>query len=186
MDIETPVTFGGLVIAVIFMVVFNFAPRLYDWLKLRAEIREREMKAKLEAQERAAQVEIDKEDKAWDTVVNEYNRQLERGQKLEAELEQLRPLALTNAVMEQKMKQCKEDKEDWKAHALSLEAQLTEHNIIPRPFKRLPRDESDTDKLKTISRKMKAIKENHEVDKVATEGSPTLVFPTPPVTKDGE
>lgn len=176
MDVQTPVTLGGLVIAVIFITAVNFAPRLYDWLKLRAEMKEREKQAEREAQVKSEQIESEKDDKVWDRVVREYDRTLERANKLEHENDALRPLALANAILEQKMTQCREDKEDWKAHAVSLEEQLQEHNIIPRPFRRLPREGDTGEKLKTVSRKMKAIKENHEPER-KEEGSPTLVFP---------
>lgn len=185
MGVETPVTFGGLLLASIFLIVVNFAPRIYDWLKLRAEIKERETQAKREAEARAMQAEAEKDDKVWDRVVQEYERQIERNGKLEQENEQLRPLALANAILEQNIRLCREDKEDWKSHATSLEEQLMQNNIIPRPFKRLPREGDTQERLKTVSQKMKAIRETHaeENGKPASEGSPTLIFP--PVAGSG-
>lgn len=177
--VETPVTVGGLIITSIFLLVVSFAPRIYDWIQLRYQHRAQEAQARREADAKAAQAEDAKDEQAWDRVLKEYERALDRNTRLEKELEALRPLALQNAVLEQKMMQCREDKEDWKTHSISLEEQLAANNIIPRPFRRLPRSEENTDKLKTISQKMQAIKMDAGVS--AAKESPTLVFP-----KEGE
>lgn len=154
------------------------APQLFNiynrYQQGRKEQREDALKEK--------QAEMDAEETTWKRVISEYERTIQRANKLEQESEQLRPLALQNAVLEQKMKQCKEDKEDWKSHAERLDAQLQEHNIIPVPFKRNPREETG-ETLKTVSRKMKTIRDEHVIGNVATDGSPTLVFP--PTTTTG-
>lgn len=176
MSVETPVTIGGLIIASAFLLVVNFAPRLYDWLKLRAEIKERERQAAREAETKAAQIENEKDDKVFDRVVTEYERQIERGNRLERELEQLRPLAIENAVMKQRLQLATEDKEDWKHHALLLEQQLRDNNVIPALFRRLHREGDTHEKIKTVSRKMKTIKDSNG-NAEPSGGSPTIIFP---------
>lgn len=179
MGVETPVTFGGLIIAIIFITAINLAPRLWDIIKLRTETKERDKEAARLEKEKATQAEAEKDEKVWDRVVTEYERQTERGNRLERELEQLRPLAIVNAVLEQKYQQSKYDKEDWKAHAIGLEEQLKENNIIPRPFRRIQHEGDTQEKLKTISRKMSAIQMGNKGngDKEPSKGSPTLIFP---------
>ena len=179
---ETPVTWTQLAIAVIFVLITTLSPQFYSIYKQKQEARIREREDELKQQQmeieeryRERQLGMDAEETTWKRVVSEYERALASVHRLEQELEQLRPLALHNAVLEQKMGQCREDKEDWKSHAVRLEEQLQEHNIIPQPFKRRPREDTDQ-QLKTVSRKMKAIKQTH-LESSTTDGSPTLVFP---------
>lgn len=167
-------------------------PQIYNIYKSRLEAQAQKRKDELEAQEKKRKEEAEQKEKertaqdtaeetTWKRVVNEYERALAQVQRLEIEIGGLRPLALQNAVLEQKVAQCAEDKTDWKDHAIRLEEQLKEHNIIPLPFRRNPREETG-EQLKTISRKMKAIKDSH-IENSVIEGSPTLVFP--PVSGTG-
>jgi hypothetical protein len=171
---ETPVTWTQLIIACIFILVTTLAPQIYQIYNRRLEAREKERQEKMAAKQLEEEREAKSDDKVWDRVVTEYERALDQRHALEEELKQLRPLALQNAVLQQKCQQTAEDKEDWKAHAMALEEQLTASNIIPRPFRRLVRTEENTDRLKTISTKMKTIKDEHVS---AATDSPTLVFP---------
>lgn len=177
---EQPVTLQQLIYGVITTIVIALAPQLYNIYNRRLEAQEKKRTSDAEEREKERQAEATAEETTWKRVVSEYERALERAHKLEEENEQLRPLALQNAVLEQKMNQCKEDKEDWKAHALRLETQLQENNIVPIPFRRNPREDTG-EHLKTISQKMRALKETHEA--TPTEGSPTLIFP--PVKEEG-
>lgn len=177
---EAPVTWTQLIIAVIFVLVTTLSPQMYSIYKQKQESKTKEREDKL----REKQMEIDAEETTWKRVISEYERTIERAHKLEQENEQLRPLALQNAVLEQKMKQCKEDKEDWKSHSEKLEVQLQENNIVPVPFKRNPREDTGQ-QLKTVSRKMKAIKDTHATE-TNGEGSPTLIFPPATTTREGE
>lgn len=90
---------------------------------------------------------------AWERLANSYARQLENSRRLEEEVASLRPLVLKLALQEQDIKQCHEDKEDWKRYAKKLAKQLEEASIIPLPFKRYPSDDSG---------KMEAIMTNGE------------------------
>lgn len=183
---ETPVTWTELIIAVIFVLVTTLSPQIYSIFKANKESKDKQREADTKEKERQDQIrirekemELSAEETTWKRVISEYDRTIQRATNLEKELEQLRPLAIQNAVLEQKMKQCREDKEDWKAHAERLDSQLQEHNVVPIPFRRNPREETG-EAIKTISRKMKAIKEEHENVRTAysqADGSPTLVFP---------
>lgn len=174
---EQPITLQQFIFGIITTIVVALAPQLYNIYNRHMEAQEKKRTLDADARERERMAESTAEETTWKRVVSEYERALDRAHKLEIENEQLRPLALQNAVMEQKMTQCKEDKEDWKSHAERLEEQLKEKNIIPVPFRRLVREETG-ERLKTISKKMKAIKDNHIAD--TSTDSPTLVFPVVP------
>jgi membrane-associated HD superfamily phosphohydrolase len=188
---EVPVTWTQLIITVVFVLVVVVSPQLYNIYKAKLEAQEKkrildaETKEKeREAKEKERTAQDTAEETTWKRVVSEYERALESVHRLEKELEQLRPLALQNAVLETKMNQCREDKEDWKAHSIRLEEQLIEKNIIPIPFRRSPREDTGQ-QLKTVSKRMKAIRNNMtESEYNASEGSPTLVFPA--IKKEGE
>ena len=169
------ITLQQFIFGIITTIVVALSPQLYNIYKSRLDAQEQKRKDDLEAKEKERTAQDTAEETTWKRVVSEYERALGSVHRLEKELEQLRPLALQNAILEQKMTQCREDKEDHKAHSEKLEEQLKEHNIIPIPFKRIVRE--TTDELKTVSRKMKAIKENHIGDLPSSDGSPTLVFP---------
>ena len=171
---ETPVTWNQLIIACIFILVTTLAPQIYQIYSRRLEAQEKKRIDDEAAKEKERSAQDIAEETTWKRVVSEYDRALAQVQRNEEEIRQLRPLALQNAILEQKILQCKEDKEDWKAHAIRLEKQLTEKNIIPVPFRRNPREDTG-EQLKTISQKMKTIKDSHAQD--APIESPTLTFP---------
>lgn len=174
---EEPIKLWQLIAATV-LALMPYLIQLYNGRTTAQEKRRKELQEEREKErqekEKERKAAEDAEETTWKRVVSEYERALQRAHKLEQENEQLRPLALQNAVLEQKMSQCKEDKEDWKSHAERLEQQLKENNIIPLPFKRNPREDTG-ESLKTISRKMKAIKENH-MPPMELE-HPTLIFP---------
>lgn len=170
-----PITLQQFIFGIITTLVVALAPQLYNIYNRRLEAQEKRRASDMEAKEKERLAEASAEETTWKRVVGEFERAIERAHRLEEENEQLRPLALQNAVLEQKMRQCAEDKTDWKDHAMRLEQQLQENNIIPLPFRRNPREDTG-EQLKTVSRKMKAIKDTHKID--ATVESPTLVFPS--------
>lgn len=183
---ETPVTWTQLIIACIFILVTTLAPQIYSIYNRKLEAQEKKRNEDNEIKKSVFEAEQKQDDKVWDRVVTEYERAIERGHRLEQENEQLRPLALKNAVLEQKLSQSVEDKEDWKSHALRLEEQLKGVNVIPEPFRR-GTHENTQENLKTVSRKMKAVKQEFETNNPetrATDGTPTLIFPV--VKRDSE
>jgi predicted transcriptional regulator len=183
MPTEVPVTWTQLIITVIFLLVVTLSPQFYQIYNRRLEAQEKKRVEDAAQKEKERNAQDTAEETTWKRVVSEYERALDSVHNKEEELKQLRPLALQNAVLEQRMAQCKEDKEDWKAHALRLETQLQEQNIIPLPFRRNPREDTG-EQLKTVSQKMRTIKDNHTGN--ATVDSPTLIFPPAPVKEEGK
>jgi hypothetical protein len=173
---ETPVTWSQLIIASIFIVVTALAPQLLQIYSRYRDSKDKERAQKLEE----AKQEMEQEDKTvqhWEKIAGEYARQIESLRRLETENAELRPLVLRNALLHQELEQYKEDKEDWKAHSLRLTAQLEEQNIIPLPFRRAVHNDDTQERLKTISKKMKTIRDESESSKPTATDSPTLVFP---------
>ena len=149
-------------------------PQIYNIYNRYQEAQEKKRVIVQEAEEKERQAEATAGETTWKRVVSEYERALSQVQRLEVEIGGLRPLALQNAVLEQKMKQCSEDKADWKDHAVRLEEQLKEHNIIPLPFKRNPREDTGEQNLKTVSRKMRISRRGLLVYLVAVSDPRTL------------
>ncbi len=79
----------------------------------------------------------------WETLLKENARQMDNLRKSEEEAASLRPLVLKLAIQNEEMKQCHEDKEDWKRYAKKLATQLEENKLMPIPFRRYPGDDSD-------------------------------------------
>jgi hypothetical protein len=98
---------------------------------------------------------------AWETLAQEYARQIEGMKKLEIENSELRPLVLKIAIQDRELLQTHEDKEDWKRYAGRLAKQLEGINHIPLPFRRTPSD-NDTDKFKAVSDKLSGSKLQEE------------------------
>jgi hypothetical protein len=173
---ETPVTWTQLIIASVFILVTSLAPQLYQIYSRYRDSKDKEKAQRLEEERQ----EMEKEDKTvqhWEKIAGEYARQIESLRRLETENAELRPLVLKNALLQQKVSQSEEDKEDWKAHANRLTAQLEEANVIPLPFRRIAHNGDTQERLKTISQKMRAIKDESEKSKTAPADSPTLTFP---------
>ena len=99
-------------------------------------IRQRSQKPVTEAQSQDVLSE------AWERVMKENTRQMENLRRAEEEAASLRPLVLKLAIQEQEMRQCREDKEDWKRYAKKLARQVEEAGLIPIPFQRYPSDDS--------------------------------------------
>ena len=177
---ETPVTLFQLIAAVVMTLVAALSPRLYDIYQARLQARKEARAQELEAEKAERTQNMEAGDKAishWEKVAQEYARQIDTLRRVETEVAELRPLVLRNALLQQEITQVREDKEDWKAYALRLAAQLEEKNIIALPFRRTPHDDDAQEKLRTISEKMKAIKTESESSKTATTDVPTLTFP---------
>lgn len=173
---ETPVTWTQLIISSIFILIAALAPQLHHMYKARLESKEKERQAALKEKEQ--ELAKDEQDtKHFEKIALEYQRQIEILGSAQVENAALRPLVLQNALLEQKITQAEEDKADWKSYATKLRKQLEANNIIPEPFRRLPHDGDTQERLKTISRKMQAIKLESEKERPAPGGSPTLVFP---------
>jgi len=86
----------------------------------------------------------------WQRLFDNYQKQIDSMEVLQKENAEFRKLPLILAVMEQEMKQCKEDKEDWKKYSIRLADQLKEHNLVPYPFRRTPQDGDTQDKIATV------------------------------------
>jgi hypothetical protein len=189
---ETPVTWTQLIIASVFILVTSLAPQLYQIYSRYRDSQDKEKQQRLEEKKQEVELkrqEMEKDDKAvqhWEKIAGEYARQIESLRRLEVENAELRPLVLKNALLQQKVSQSEEDKEDWKAHANRLTAQLEEANVIPLPFRRIAHNGDTQERLKTISQKMRAIKDESEKSKTAPADSPTLTFPPGEIPGSGE
>ncbi|MEO6564922.1 MAG: hypothetical protein ABIO63_02715 [Casimicrobiaceae bacterium] len=106
---------------------------------------------------------------AWERLIKQYQSQLEAMGLLQGENNELRKLPLQLVLKEEEMKQCKDDKEDWKRYANQLYEQVKELGQIPLPFRRTPSDGDTQEKIATISReRLDAI--NKQVEEAGTNG----------------
>ena len=85
-----------------------------------------------------------------DRLLIEYDRQTANLLRIEDEVRELRPLALTNAILERDIQSCKEDKNDWKQYASRLTKQLEGAGLVPLPFRRTPSDGDTEEKIAVI------------------------------------
>jgi hypothetical protein len=103
--------------------------------------------------------EFDKVLEGWEELANGYLKQIENLRYLETEAASLRPLTLKVALLQQENLQFKEDKEDWKAYSQRLCDQLEQLGHVPLAFRRTPKDGDTGERMRRVSRRMKAVPE---------------------------
>ena len=131
-------------------VIVALAPYLYQIYARWRDSKDKEPEQKINENEKQLQ--------AWEDIAEGYAKQIERLRGLETENAELRPLLLKVALQAQDIKQCQDDKEDWKRYAGKLAKQLESHSIIPLPFRRTPQDEDTDSRLsRPVSDKVKAV-----------------------------
>ncbi len=123
-------------------VITVLAPQIYNIFKAK-------MDARNTATLTAAQGESAMGD-ALEKLGQAYDRALQTIKSQDDELAGLRPLILALGLTKQQCAQTQLDKEDWKAHALKLTAQLEENRIIPIAFRRQSM-EGDSEKMRAIT-----------------------------------
>lgn len=158
------------------------APQLYNIYARWRDSKDKEKEQETRQKEMEADDEL-KATEAWERLLKEYARQIESLKKLEVENSELRPLVLKLALLQQEMKQVRDDKADWKKFAEKLQKQIEDLGHVPLPFRRTPQDGDTDERLKTISRRMKAVQEeaeelmNASANVPATTNTPTIVKP---------
>ena len=110
-----------------------------DWRAARAQEKQ------TESQESVSMTQAQTEN--WERLVQNYAKQIESMQTLQNENAELRTLPLKLVIQEQEMKQCAEDKEDWKRYAQKLADQIKGFGQIPLPFRRTPSDGNTEEKI---------------------------------------
>lgn len=179
---DQPITLWQLVTATL----IALAPYFLDVYRRYRDSRDKEMEEETEQEIKKGEqrlTETEKLYREWENLSNGYAKQIESLRHLETENAELRPLLLKIALVQQENKQIKDDKEDWKDYADRLARQLEALGHIPHPFRRTPRDGDTGERMKTISRKMKAVQQEFEInnpDKDATVDTPTVITPPPP------
>jgi hypothetical protein len=147
MDTITPLQFWSGILVVTIPQVFKL---LSDWRNARAA--EKQAKEQAEAEKVKNEATVSQtQTEGWERLVKTYQSQIESMQRLQDENAELRKLPLKLAVMEQDMKQCGEDKEDWKRYAIKLADQLKELGQVPIPFRRTPADGNTQEKIPAIT-----------------------------------
>lgn len=146
MDLETPITLGQLILAMLTLLIPNAIMIARDLLSQKAN------KPLTDAQ--AKDVLHDAMGEAVERLGKEHSRLLTAYQALEKENAALRPLILKVALQEQKLKQSKRDKEDWKIHAERLSDQLISLGVVPIDFIRQSIIDDDSGQFKAISKKI--------------------------------
>jgi len=136
----TPLQFWLGILVVVIPQVFNL---LKDFRATRAQ----EKIAKEQKEATVPQIQTEN----WERLVQNYAKQLEAMQRLQEENVELRKLPLKLALQEQEMKQCAEDKEDWKRYAQKLADQIKGFGQIPLPFRRTPSDGNTEEKIPAIT-----------------------------------
>lgn len=165
-----PVTLQQVLITGIGVLIAALAPQLYNiYVRYKdSKDKERQLESEEEARKLADDArrdeqklsEQDKMFQQFDNLIKGYIRQIESLRHLEEENAALRPLVLKNALIQQENKQLKEDKEDWKTHAIRLSDQIEAMGQVPIPFRRTPRDGATQEKIKAIRTKMEAVEED--------------------------
>lgn len=90
----------------------------------------------------------------WERLIQNYAKQIEGMANLQTENAELRKLPLKLVIIEQEMKQCHEDKEDWKRYSIRLTEQIKELGHVPLAFRRTPQDGDTQEKIATINKEM--------------------------------
>lgn len=175
---EQPITLIQLLLTALVSIIVAVAPQVYNIYAKRRDSLDKQKELEMQRETTLEDKKLSETDKLyreWDNIVKQYVTLIESQRHLETENAQLRPLVLRNALIQQENKQLKDDKEDWKDYALKLVKQLEDANLVPIPFMRVPRDEEDTqEKIKTVSRKMKAISDAAQNGGPVSSEAPTI------------